>query len=362
MALFSTRLHGIADYAVAAAFAALARSRRLPLAVRRVLGSAAAYHAGYSALTDYDAGLWPVIGMRTHLALDTVGALALCAAGVGVRRHPTGSRALLVAAGLSELAVIALTDREHLAGQGRADLVTYPPLDTPKPVAEGVWVVDSVFPGLPGQVFGVRMTVLRLGSDDLVLHSPTRVTVGLQAALERLGRVRHLVAPNLAHLSFIADWKRAYPNATLWAAPGVESRGKVRRGTICIDRELRSTPVEWRDEIEVVLVPGSAGFTEAALFHRPTGTLVLTDLVINLEPAKVPGLVRPLVRLFGSLAPNGMPPPYLRFVLRAGRRPFVQAARRLVDLKPDRVIFAHGRWFEHDATAALRRSLRWVLD
>src|SRR4051794_27655918 len=76
MALISTRLHGIIDYTVSACFTALTRSRRLPLPVRGVLRSAAAYHAGYSALTDYEAGLRPVIGMRTHLALDTLGALA----------------------------------------------------------------------------------------------------------------------------------------------------------------------------------------------------------------------------------------------------------------------------------------------
>jgi hypothetical protein len=29
--------------------------------------------------------------------------------------------------------------------------------------------------------------------------------------------------------------------------------------------------------------------------------------------------------------------------------------------EPDRVIFAHGRWFERDGAAELRRSFRWLV-
>jgi hypothetical protein len=98
------------------------------------------------------------------------------------------------------------------------------------------------------------------------------------------------------------------------------------------------------------------------MFHRPSGTLVLTDLVLNLEPPKVPALARPLVRLFGSLVPDGMPPPYLRMIVRMHRAAAASAAERLLHFQPERVIFTHGRWFDRDATQQqLRRSLRWLL-
>ena len=294
--------------------------------------------------------------MPSTSKLGTAFGLALCAAGLGLRRVGPGKRTLLLAVGVARLAMAPR------AAHGHAEPVTYPPLDVPKPVDDGVWIVDSALPGPLGRVFGIRMTVLRLPSGDLVLHSPTRITAPLLAALDRLGRVRHLVAPNLAHLSFIADWKRAYPEATLWAAPGVATRGKVRRGEVRIDRELHATPPEWGNAVALHLAPGGGGFTEAALFHRPSGTLVLTDLVFNLEATKVPPLLRPLIRLFGSLDPSGMPPPYLRALLKLRRRSLRDAARRLVALEPRRVVFAHGRWFEHDATASLRHALRWLLD
>ena len=114
--------------------------------------------------------------------------------------------------------------------------------------------------------------------------------------------------------------------------------------------------------MEHVVVRGGAGFREIAFFHRPSRTLVLTDLVVNLEADKLPLLVRPFARLTGVLAPDGKAPLYLRLVIRAKRQEAAAAARRLLDLHPERVIFSHGRWFDRDGTGALRRALRWLLE
>ena len=46
---------------------------------------------------------------------------------------------------------------------------------------------------------------------------------------------------------------------------------------------------------------------------------------------------------------------------RAGGPAAREAARRLVEWAPERVLFAHGRPFLSDATPALRRSLDWLL-
>lgn len=375
MGKISTRSHGMIDYAVAGLFGALARSGSLPGPVRTVLGSAGAYHTGYSLLTDYEAGLRPRIGMRTHLALDLLGGVALCAAGAAMTRQPAGARALLVGAGLSELMVVALSERQAGRGPGRGvgwvgrmfgragqSGVSYPPLDVPKPVTQNVWVVDSLLPGLAGRVIGVRMTVIRLRNGDLLLHSPTRHSPALQRALTRLGRIRHLVAPNLAHLSFLPEWQQACPGATTWAAPGVALRGVVRRGELRVDQQLgEAAPRAWGGDVSLVMVPGVAAFHEAALFHAPSRTLVLTDLVLNLEPQKVPALLRPLIGWAGSLAPDGMPPPHVRTIMKLRGPEMVQAAERLLALRPERVVFAHGAWFERDGTARLRNSLRWAV-
>jgi len=218
-------------------------------------------------------------------------------------------------------------------------------------------------PGLIGHVLPVRMTVIRLPDGSLLLHSPTRYSIPLKQALEKIGPIRHLVAPNIAHWTFVQDWQRACPDVTTWAAPGLRERSQVRASGVRLDHDLSdAAPAEWGGAIGLTTVPGGLGFREMALFHRPTRTLVLTDLVLNLEPGKLPAAVRPLARLFGVTAPDGMPPPYMRGVFKLDRAEAARSASRLLNLEPERVIFAHGRWFERDGTAVLRRSLRWLLD
>ncbi|MCQ8241279.1 DUF4336 domain-containing protein [Rhizosaccharibacter radicis] len=238
----------------------------------------------------------------------------------------------------------------------------YPPLDTLKPVCDGIHIVDSVLPGAAGRVVGVRMTVIRLADGGLLLHSPTRFTPALHRELQELGPVRHMVAPNLAHWLFMERWAAMLPDATVWAAPGLADRRQVRRSGLRIDGVLEDrAPPDWGEEIALRLVPGGGGFREAALFHRPSRTLVLTDLVMNLQARKLPALIRPLARLGGMVSPDGMPPPYLRALVRLKRRAAAEAADRLLALEPARVIFAHGDWFREKGGERLRRSWRWLL-
>jgi len=363
--MISTRFHGLIDYTVAALFGRLAASRALSPRVRCVLGTAGAYHTSYSVLTDYEAGLQPRLTMRQHLLLDALGGAALCGAGLLMRRERGTARALLIAAGLSELAVVALSSSTPVSGPARhaqTDGAAYPPLDTPKPVADDLFIVDSELSGAMGRVLPVRMTVVRLPGGDLLLHSPTRFTHALQAELERLGRIRHLVAPNVVHWTFLKEWQRACPDAVTWAAPGLRKRSQVRKSGVRLDHDLATiAPAEWGGAIALATVPGGLGFRETALFHRPTRTLMLTDLVVNLEPQKVPAAIRPIARLLGTTAPDGMPPAYLRAVIKLHRPAAAAAAERLLALDPQRVIFAHGRWFERDGAILLRRSLRWLL-
>ena len=110
------------------------------------------------------------------------------------------------------------------------------------------------------------------------------------------------------------------------------------------------------------MVEGGFGFHVAVLFHRPSRTLVLTDLVVNLEPERVPAWARPVARLFHSIPPDSMPPPYLRLVVRMRREAAAAAVTRMLALGADRAVFAHGAIIEGDVTGRLRHSFRWLLN
>jgi hypothetical protein len=241
--------------------------------------------------------------------------------------------------------------------------VVDPPLDTLKPVAEGIWIVDSGPLRALGLPLPIRMTVVRLETGETWLHSATRWTGELQAEIESEGRIGHLVAPSAAHWSFLQEWQGRCPNAVTWAAPGLRDRSQVKKAGVRIDRDLADgAPPPWAGEIDQMVIRGGFGITEVAFLHRLSRTLILTDLIENVEREKVSPLLRPLVRLMGALAPDGQAPAHYRFVLNRNRAEVARAARQLLDWAPERVIFAHGRWFDTDGTARLRHALRWVLE
>ncbi|MBM1173134.1 DUF4336 domain-containing protein [Microvirga arabica] len=241
--------------------------------------------------------------------------------------------------------------------------VTYPPLDVLKPVAENLWIVDSGPQEAMGLSLPVRMTVIRFGNGDVWLHSPTRYNPELRREIETLGPIRHLVAPNIAHWTHLKGWQGGCPAAKTSAAPNLRQRPQVRQAGIRFDRDLTDSPPEdWGGEIEQAVISGGAGFREVAFLHRPTRTLILTDLIQNLEPEKLPLGTRLFARLTGVDAPNGKAPAYLRFVVRLRRKEAQEAVSRLVAWNPERVIFSHGRWFDRDGAASLERAFAWLLE
>jgi hypothetical protein len=244
----------------------------------------------------------------------------------------------------------------------KPEQITYPPLDTLKPVTEGVWIVDSGPITIIGLVpLPIRMTVLRLSDGSLLLHSPTRFTASLKQELDRIGKVAHLISPNSAHWWFVKQWQDVCPEARTWAVAGFSERRQVRHSGLRIDQEIRGGPLpHWPNEIDRIVVEG-LGFAEVALFVKRARLVVLTDLVLNLEPAKLSLPLRAAARLIGVLAPDGKAPIYLRAVIKIKRGQAREAAKRLIECRPQLAIFAHGLWFDSDAEAKLTRSLAWLL-
>jgi hypothetical protein len=241
---------------------------------------------------------------------------------------------------------------------------TYPPLNVLKPVAEEIWIVDSG----PFRVAGlipipVRMTVVRLNSGAMWLHSPTQWSEDLQRDVENLGPVRHLIAPNPFHWSFIRQWRAHCPNARVAAAEGTKNRWLVRMKGPAIDSEIADNPLpDWADDFDQLMVRGRFSFQEIVFFHRVSRTAILTDLVANLDPHKLATWQRPGVSAMGSLGPVGKAPWYARTAYRMNRPQSGSAAARVIAMNPERVIFNHGQWFTRDGAVQLAASLRWLTD
>lgn len=240
----------------------------------------------------------------------------------------------------------------------------YEPLNTLKPIADGAWLVDGPIIHMRffwrlSIPFSTRMTLVRLDDGALWVHSPTELTNPLKDAVDALGPVRYLVAPNKIHYWWVGDWQRAYPDAIAYAAPGVETRAKDRN--IRFDHVLEdSAPPEWAGQIDQRLARGKF-LTEAVFYHRASRTLILADLIENFEPDKVHGaLYRQIAKWSGVLDPHGSMPRDLRMTFRGSEAELRDVVRTMMAWDPARIIIAHGRWYEGDAQAEVRRAFAWV--
>lgn len=239
----------------------------------------------------------------------------------------------------------------------------YEPLNTLKAIGPDIWIVDGPAIRFYGMPFSTRMTVVRLENGDLWLHSPTVYNTELVEGLQVLGPVRHLIAPNWIHYAYVADWQEAFPEAMAWAAPGVAERAASRGVEMRIDHDLQVDQAEdpWQGQIEQMVVQGSQVHREAVFFHKASRTLILTDLIENFEAAKVPWWMALLGRMGGIIAPNGQMPRDMRLTFRGNHQPLHAAIERMIGWEPERIVIAHGKWFETNAIAELERAFRFVL-
>jgi Domain of unknown function (DUF4336) len=241
----------------------------------------------------------------------------------------------------------------------------YEPINTLKPVGEGLWMADGpivrmAYLGLSFP-FPTRMVVARLANGDLFLWSPTQPDSRLLAEIDALGPVRHLVSPNKFHYAHIAAWKRSYPEATTWASPGVRERAASQRLDVYFEADLGDLPEEaWRGDLDQLAFRGSRLLEEVVFFHRRTRTLILADLIENFEAAKLGGTWRWLLRLAGAADPDGKAPIDLRLTFLGGKDAARASFERMLSWGPEKVIMAHGRPYERDGAAELRRAFRWL--
>jgi len=241
----------------------------------------------------------------------------------------------------------------------------YEPLNVLKPVAPGLWLADgpAIRMAIPGGhiPFPTRMTVVRLADGGLWCHSPIAPHAGLFETIDALGPVRHLVSPNMLHYAHIAAWKQRYPDAVAWASPGVRERAAGQRIAVAFDADLDDAPPpDWAETLDQLHFRGSRVLEEIVFLHRDSGTLILTDLIENFEPSRLPAGMRLLVRLAGSLDPDGKAPVDMRLTYFGRKRLARACLARMLAWRPRRVILAHGRCYLQDGEAELRRAFRWL--
>src|SRR5215472_8459418 len=214
---------------------------------------------------------------------------------------------------------------------------------SPRNVAPDLWLAERPFKLPYVRVdIGTRMTIIRLLQGGLLVHSPVKLDAELRRSIDALGETWAIVAPNRLHHLFIQDYIASYPEARLYAAPGLPEK----RPDLRFDDILSDTPqAEWRGQVEQHLFRCAPPLNEVVFLHPATRTLILTDLAFN-----IPKEAAKRWPLFYWLWDVGHFGPH-RFVRLRGIRDR-QAARgsveKILSWNFDRIIVSHGEVLETD--------------
>lgn len=217
-----------------------------------------------------------------------------------------------------------------------------------------LWIADSSL-RFVGLEVGARMTVVRLPGPKLLLHSPVAATAELVRDVKALGPVAYLVAPNRFHHLSVHQWLEACPEASVYVAPGLDKK----RPDLKIAGVLTDEPEPgWAGTVDQVLVSGFPLANEVVFFHRPSATLIVTDLAFNVGSSSPP-LTRLAFRLGGAY--GRLSPTLLERLFVRDRSAFCRSLERILDWPFERVVVAHGQVSETGGREELAGGYSWAL-
>ena len=221
-----------------------------------------------------------------------------------------------------------------------------------------IWVGEGPVVPFMGFPYPTRMVVIRLADGGLFVWSPIALSSELKTAVDALGDVRFLVSPNLLHHLFLGEWKTAYPQARLYASPGL----RKRRKDLAFDADLGDAPEPaWAADIDQVAVAGSPWLTEVVFFHRASRTAIFTDLIENFSPDWFKGWKGFVARLDGIVQPHPGAPRELRWSFLFQRRQARSCLERILAWPIEQVVMAHGAMVTADGAAFVRKAFAWLL-
>ncbi len=224
-------------------------------------------------------------------------------------------------------------------------------------VPGALWLRGYVV-SLGGARINARMTVIKLCSGEILIHSPCAFDEALAAQVTALGPVAAIIAPGNFHWLHVRSCQQAFPQAVTYVCPGVEKRAKGLTFNEMLGDEA---PALWAGELSQVYLQGTRVMREVAFFHHASKTLILVDAVENVTAA-TPGTNWLLRFLFRTIGLWNTPGPAPEYRLAWGDKALVrQCMMRILDWDFERVILSHGDLITRDAKRVVAHAWRKIL-
>lgn len=221
-------------------------------------------------------------------------------------------------------------------------------------IAENLWTLRYPLPVL-GSHFGRNVTLIRLRSGKVVIHSTGKFSREDVEAIRRLGEPGWLVDASRFHDTLKAEGRAAFPHVPYLVPPGFDDGRRLK------SQPLLPAPPEWSGELEIVRLGGMPWVEEHVFFHVPSRSLIVCDLVFNFGARRsgwIYHLARPLMGLRDGVGMSF----FFRLSVR-NRAAFLASLAEVLRWDFQRIIVGHGEPLEGAdrqtlRAAAARRGLR----
>lgn len=168
----------------------------------------------------------------------------------------------------------------------------------------------------------------------------------------------YIVAPNKYHYSYILDWYNHYPKAEVYLAKGVSEKLKVAVNDHFISFESITDTV-WLKEILFTPFEGSIAMEEVVFFHKATATLIVTDLIENIEVNNLPFFYKVVFRFGDNQYPKARTSRDLRSSF-IDKKKAIESYKIMENWNPDKIIFSHGRIILEKGSEKLKEAFFWL--
>ncbi len=227
-------------------------------------------------------------------------------------------------------------------------------------IAPDLWTATQPLRFL-GLEVGSRMTVVRLPSHSLVLISPTALTDRDRQALDPLGTVQHIIAPNLFHHLSIGETHLLYPQAKVWGVPGLaQKRPDLQIDDLFIGAGSFEGVLDYLpfQGFATILPSGIKLAQETVFYHQPSQTLILTDTAFHFDQNNRLSM-RLAARVLGSY--QTLRPSRLEKWGTRDKAKVLESVQQVLAWDFDRVIPGHGSIVEGNGKAQFQAGYEWFL-
>lgn len=219
-----------------------------------------------------------------------------------------------------------------------------------------IYMADGPTVSFAGFPYPTRMAVVRLSDGNVWVWSPIALTEQLADQVQAIGPVRYLVSPNKLHYLFLREWADRWPDAHLYAPPGLARK----RPELRFHAELEDEPnPSWAIDIDQTIFRGSFAMHEVSFFHGASRTAIIGDLIQRFSKTTVSGWRGVVMQLGGLVGPHGSTPPDWRAsFLRRG--PARAARSKVLGWNAERLLIAHGECARSGAAEIVAAALKWI--